>query len=258
MQVHNPNVKVIVAPKASTIPVVPESRHSIVNREKAYVSVFLSLLCTALCYHIPFLFLFSLAPNRGELYSNNISGPIPNDLGNLTNLVSLDLYLNRFSGPIPESLGKLSKLCCLRLNDTSLTGLIPMPLSNITTLQMLDLSNNQLSGVVPDSGSFSLFTPISFNNNLDLCGPVTGHPCPGSPPFSPPPPFVPPSPISTPEGNSATSAIAGGVAAGVALLFAAPAIVFAWWRRRKPQEFFFDVPKDPEVHLGQLKRFSLR
>ncbi|KHN00710.1 Somatic embryogenesis receptor kinase 1 [Glycine soja] len=195
-----------------------------------------------------------------ELYSNNISGPIPNDLGNLTNLVSLDLYLNRFSGPIPESLGKLSKLRFLRLNNNSLTGPIPMPLTNITALQVLDLSNNQLSGVVPDNGSFSLFTPISFNNNLDLCGPVTGHPCPGSPPFSPPPPFVPPSPISTPEGNSATGAIAGGVAAGAALLFAAPAIVFAWWRRRKPQEFFFDVPaeEDPEVHLGQLKRFSLR
>lgn len=38
----------------------------------------------------------------------------------------------------------------------------------------------------------------SFANNLDLCGPVTGHPCPGSPPFSPPPPFVPPPPIWTP------------------------------------------------------------
>ncbi|WKA11620.1 hypothetical protein VitviT2T_029100 [Vitis vinifera] len=49
-------------------------------------------------------------------------------------------------------------------------------------------------------------------------------------------------------------------AVGVALLFAAPAIGFAWWRRRKPQEQFFDVPaeEDPEVHLGQLKRFSLR
>lgn len=45
-----------------------------------------------------------------ELYSNNISGPIPSELGNLTNLVSLDLYLNSFSGPIPESLGRLSKL----------------------------------------------------------------------------------------------------------------------------------------------------
>ncbi|RRT59756.1 hypothetical protein B296_00025971 [Ensete ventricosum] len=57
-----------------------------------------------------------------------------------------------------------------------------------------------------------------------------------------------------------TGAIAGGVAAGAALVFAAPAIVFAWWRCRKPQEHFFDVPaeEDPEVHLGQLKRFSLR
>ncbi|CAA3013216.1 somatic embryogenesis receptor kinase 2 [Olea europaea subsp. europaea] len=191
-----------------------------------------------------------------ELYSNNLSGPIPTDLGNLTNLVSLDLYLNSFTGPIPVTLGKLSN----RLNNNSLTGAIPMSLTNISTLQVLDLSNNQLSGAVPDNGSFSLFTPISFANNLDLCGPVTARPCPGSPPFSPPPPFVPPPPISLPGGNSATGAIAGGVAAGAALLFAAPAIAFAWWRRRKPQEYFFDVPaeEDPEVHLGQLKRFSLR
>ncbi|XP_076905935.1 somatic embryogenesis receptor kinase 1-like [Bidens hawaiensis] len=195
-----------------------------------------------------------------ELYSNNISGPIPNDIGNLTNLVSLDLYLNSFSGPIPVTLGRLSKLRFLRLNNNSLTGPIPMQLTNISSLQVLDLSNNQLSGPVPDNGSFSLFTPISFANNLDLCGPVTGRPCPGSPPFSPPPPFVPPPPISVPGGNSMTGAIAGGVAAGAALLFAAPAIAFAWRRRRKPQEFFFDVPaeEDPEVHLGQLKRFSLR
>ncbi|KAG2253947.1 hypothetical protein Bca4012_101668 [Brassica carinata] len=195
-----------------------------------------------------------------ELYSNNITGPIPSNLGNLTNLVSLDLYLNSFTGPIPESLGKLSKLRFLRLNNNTLTGSIPMSLTNITTLQVLDLSNNRLSGSVPDNGSFSLFTPISFANNLDLCGPVTSHPCPGSPPFSPPPPFIPPPPVSTPSGYGITGAIAGGVAAGAALLFAAPAIAFAWWRRRKPQDIFFDVPaeEDPEVHLGQLKRFSLR
>ncbi|CAA3029517.1 somatic embryogenesis receptor kinase 2 [Olea europaea subsp. europaea] len=195
-----------------------------------------------------------------ELYSNNISGPIPSDLGNLTNLVSLDLYLNSFTGPIPDTLGKLSKLRFLRLNNNSLTGLIPLSLTNVSSLQVLDLSNNRLSGAVPDNGSFSLFTPISFANNLDLCGPVTGRPCPGSPPFSPPPPFLPPPLISLPGQNSATGAIAGGVAAGAALLFASPAIVFAWWRRRKPKEYFFDVPaeEDPEVHLGQLKRFSLR
>ncbi|CAH2035308.1 unnamed protein product, partial [Thlaspi arvense] len=151
-----------------------------------------------------------------ELYSNNITGPVPSDLGNLTNLVSLDLYLNTFTGPIPDSLGKLFKLRFLRLNNNTLTGPIPMSLTNITALQVLDLSNNQLSGSVPDNGSFSLFTPISFANNLDLCGPVTSRPCPGSPPFSPPPPFIPPPTVPT------------------------------------------QAEEDPEVHLGQLKRFSLR
>lgn len=195
-----------------------------------------------------------------ELYGNNISGPIPSDLGNLTNLVSLDLYLNSFSGPIPNTLGKLTKLRFLRLNNNSLSGSIPLSLINITALQVLDLSNNRLSGPVPDNGSFSLFTPISFANNLDLCGPVTGKPCPGSPPFAPPPPFVQPSTDSYPGEGNPTGAIAGGVAAGAALLFAAPAIWFAYWRRRRPPELFFDVPaeEDPEVHLGQLKRFSLR
>ncbi|XP_042046932.1 somatic embryogenesis receptor kinase 2-like [Salvia splendens] len=191
------------------------------------------------------------------LYNSNISGAVPDELGDLTNLESLDLYMNSFTGPIPETLGQLSKLRFLRLNKNNFTGPIPMSLTNLSSLQVLDLSNNQLSGVVPDNGSFSLFTPISFENNLKLCGPVIGQPCPGSPPFSPPPPIIPPSR----GGNSMTGAIAGGVAAAAALLLAAPAIAIAWRRRsRKPQECYFDVlaDEDPEVHLGQLKRFSLQ
>ncbi|KAL7227775.1 hypothetical protein ACSBR1_022619 [Camellia fascicularis] len=110
-----------------------------------------------------------------------------------------------------------------------------------------DLSNNRLTGIIPVNGSFSLFTALSFANNLLQ-----------TPPASPPPP-LPPTPSAS-SGNSATGAIAGGVAAGAALLFAAPAIALAYWRRRKPEDHFFDVPaeEDPEVHLGQLKRFSLR
>ncbi|KAA8545579.1 hypothetical protein F0562_020363 [Nyssa sinensis] len=184
-----------------------------------------------------------------ELYSNNISGRIPYELGNLTNLVSLDLYLNKLDGPIPDTLSRLLKLRFLRLNNNTLMGQIPVSLTNVESLQVLDLSNNNLTGPIPVNGSFSLFTPISFANNpLD------------KPPPSPPPRLTPPSTASSPVGNSATGAIAGGVAAGAALLFAAPAIALAWWRRRKPQDHFFDVPaeEDPEVHLGQLKRFSLR
>ncbi|CAL1352692.1 unnamed protein product [Linum trigynum] len=183
-----------------------------------------------------------------ELYSNNLSGRIPDELGNLTALVSLDLYLNNLTGPIPVTLGKLEKLRFLRLNNNTLSGTIPMTLTKVMSLQVLDLSNNQLTGDIPVNGSFSLFTPISFaNNRLNV------------PPASPPPPLPPSAPTAS-NGNSATGAIAGGVAAGAALLFAAPAIALAYWRRRKPQDLFFDVPaeEDPEVHLGQLKRFSLR
>ena len=45
-----------------------------------------------------------------ELYSNNISGQIPKELGNLTALVSLDLYQNNFTGQIPDTLGNLGNL----------------------------------------------------------------------------------------------------------------------------------------------------
>ncbi|KAI3702052.1 hypothetical protein L6452_27662 [Arctium lappa] len=184
-----------------------------------------------------------------ELYSNNITGKIPSELGNLTSLVSLDLYLNRLDGIIPDTLGNLKKLRFLRLNNNTLTGTIPNSLTTIDSLQVLDLSTNHLSGTVPVNGSFSLFTPISFNNNPNLTVPP---PAPQAP--------APPNSQSASVANSATGAIAGGVAAGAALLFAGPAIALAWWRRRKPQDHFFDVPaeEDPEVHLGQLKRFSLR
>ncbi|KAK8568362.1 hypothetical protein V6N12_006916 [Hibiscus sabdariffa] len=182
-----------------------------------------------------------------ELYANNISGTIPEEFGNLTNLVSLDLYVNALTGGIPTTLRKLTKLRFLRLNNNTLKGQIPMSLTTITSLQVLDFSNNKLEGDIPVNGSFSLFTPISFRyNNLN------------NPPPSPPPPITPPA--ATSSGISSLGFIAGGVAAGAAILFAAPAIVIAWWRKRKPLDNFFDVPaeEDPEVHLGQLKRFSLR
>ncbi|XP_050263491.1 BRASSINOSTEROID INSENSITIVE 1-associated receptor kinase 1-like isoform X15 [Quercus robur] len=182
-----------------------------------------------------------------ELYSNNITGPIPEELGNLTDLVKLELFSNNLNGGIPSTLGKLQKLRFLRLNNNTLKGEIPRILTTVQSLQVLDLSNNRLTGDIPINGSFSLFTPISFKNNLL-----------NNPPVSPPPPLPQAPPTSTP--GSSTGPIAGGVAAGAALLFAAPAIALAWWRRRKPQDHFFDVPaeEDPEVHLGQLKRFSLR
>ena len=55
---------------------------------------------------------------------------------------------------------------------------------------------------------------------------------------------------SVPSGVSSTGAIAGGVAAGTAFLIAVPAIGYALWRRRKPEEQFFDVPGRYYIHCA--------
>ncbi|KAF1895383.1 hypothetical protein Lal_00044033 [Lupinus albus] len=161
---------------------------------------------------------------RVDLGNADLSGQLVPQLGQISNLQYLELYSNNITGKIPDEIGNLTNLVSLDLYLNKLTGPIPNALGKLQKLRFL-YSNNP--GLVPPKN-----TPSA--------------------------PLSPPAAMST--GNSATGAIAGGVAAGAALLFAAPAIALAYWRRRKPQDHFFDVPaeEDPEVHLGQLKRFSLR
>lgn len=102
---------------------------------------------------------------------NKLVGPIPNELGGLKNLVSLDLYHNNLTGSIPSSLSRLSNLRFLRLNGNRLTGRIPRELTKLGNLKILDVSNNDLCGTIPTSGSFSKFTGESFVNNPKLEGP---------------------------------------------------------------------------------------
>jgi hypothetical protein len=62
------------------------------------------------------------------LGNNQLSGPIPAELGNLTNLIALGLRNNHLSGPIPAELGALTNLTKLSLNINQLTGHIPAAL----------------------------------------------------------------------------------------------------------------------------------
>jgi len=79
------------------------------------------------------------------LFTNNLNGAIPPEIGLMTNLISLHLYNNQLSGPIPPELGNLSNLESLRLNTNQLSGYIPPELGNLTNLETLRLYNNQLS-----------------------------------------------------------------------------------------------------------------
>ena len=81
--------------------------------------------------------------------NQSLSGEIPAELGNLTSLQSLNLFYSQLSGEIPAELGNLTNLQFLRLSNNQLSGEIAAELGNLASLQYLDLSANQLSGEIP-------------------------------------------------------------------------------------------------------------
>ena len=79
-----------------------------------------------------------------------MNGPIPAELGRLTNLQRLSLRNNKLSGPIPAELGRLTEVWRLSLNDNELTGPIPPELGGMAALRVLLLYNNTgMSGQLP-------------------------------------------------------------------------------------------------------------
>jgi hypothetical protein len=81
---------------------------------------------------------------RIDLYSNELSGTIPSELGNLANLEYLYLGWNQLSGSIPAELSDLINLEYLNLYYNQLSGGIPSELGNLANLRTLELGQNRL------------------------------------------------------------------------------------------------------------------
>ena len=101
-----------------------------------------------------------------ELEGNNLTGAIPSELGNLTNLAYLELEGNKFTGAIPPELGNLINLLALSFDANNLTGSIPPELSNMASLEQLHLAGNELTGDIPSSlGNLSNLSSLALSRN---------------------------------------------------------------------------------------------
>ena len=101
-----------------------------------------------------------------DLSENELSGAIPAELGNLTNLQALSLLGNGLSGAIPAELGNLVNLHTLYLSENRLSGAIPAELGNLTNLEVLYLYENELSGAIPaELGNLTSLQFLDFYEN---------------------------------------------------------------------------------------------
>ena len=100
------------------------------------------------------------------LGDSQLSGMIPVELGNLTNLEHLSLTRNQVVGTIPPELGRLTNLRILALGGNQLTGPVPTWLGDLTGMQELYLWGNQLTGPIPSQlGDLTSLQRLSLSGN---------------------------------------------------------------------------------------------
>lgn len=112
----------------------------------------------------------------GDLYNleflslsiNQLTGPIPFRIFNISSLKHLELNQNQLSGSLPDIWGP--NLEDLYVASNCLTGSIPGSISNASSLTILEIANNSFSGFIPISLTYlrNLQMFVSWDNNLTL------------------------------------------------------------------------------------------
>ncbi|KAK1283908.1 putative leucine-rich repeat receptor-like protein kinase [Acorus calamus] len=111
-------------------------------------------------------------------YNTDLGGSLTRNIGNLKQLATLILAGCSFTGNIPNELGNLSQLYFVALNSNKFSGPIPASLGSLSQLYWLDLGDNQLSGTLPVSTSSSPGLDLLVNtkhfhfNKNQLSGPI--------------------------------------------------------------------------------------
>ena len=101
-----------------------------------------------------------------DLSDNQLTGEIPSEIGNLTNLEGLTLSHNQLSGELPIEIRNLANLSTLDLAENQLSGSPFDILLDLENLDYLYLHDNQFSGYIPVTVCESLYAITAGDNQF--------------------------------------------------------------------------------------------
>ncbi|XP_047333482.1 probable LRR receptor-like serine/threonine-protein kinase At1g74360 [Impatiens glandulifera] len=112
-----------------------------------------------------------------QISGNQLSGPLPSQIGLMKNFSMLHLGFNQISGELPPQVAQLP-LVVLNITRNNFSGAIPIEIGSVKCLQNLDLSYNNFSGQFPASlnklTELNKFN-ISYNHYISGVIPQTGQ-----------------------------------------------------------------------------------
>ena len=107
-----------------------------------------------------------------EINEDNLSGSLPAEVGNFSELIVLDIQdanTSGVTGGIPNEIGNLTKIERINLRSLGLTGPVPSTVGSLSELVSIDVRENQLSGAFPASitNCTKLEWLSAYTNNFD-------------------------------------------------------------------------------------------
>ncbi|CAM0902812.1 unnamed protein product [Alopecurus aequalis] len=107
-----------------------------------------------------------------RIYAVDATGPIPEELRNLTFLANLDMAQNYLTGPLPSFIGELINMQYMSFGINALSGPVPKELGNLTKLVSLSISGNNFSGSLPSELGNLVNLEQLYIDSAGLTGPL--------------------------------------------------------------------------------------
>jgi hypothetical protein len=86
------------------------------------------------------------------LFSSNLVGTLPDDIGLWTDLSDFSLYNNNLAGTLPSSIGAWSKLTYFSVSTNKMTGTVPKEVAKWASIQTASFHTNMFIGTMPVIG----------------------------------------------------------------------------------------------------------